>query len=71
MITVRGRGGHAAHPHTTHDPVLALASVVVALHTQVVARVDPVVGAVLVLTQLVGWSGRPIADERVASAGSM
>jgi len=54
LITVRGRGGHAAYPHTTHDPVQALAAVITALHTQVIARVDPVVGAVLALTVLEG-----------------
>ena len=30
-ITVRGKGGHAAMPHTTVDPVVAGAAVVTAL----------------------------------------
>jgi len=30
-VTVRGRGGHAAMPHTTVDPVVAGAAVVTAL----------------------------------------
>lgn len=30
-VTVRGRGGHAAMPHTTIDPVVAGAAVVTAL----------------------------------------
>lgn len=30
-VTVKGRGGHAAMPHTTIDPVVAGASIVTAL----------------------------------------
>jgi len=30
-VTVRGRGGHAAMPHTTVDPVVAGAAIVTAL----------------------------------------
>lgn len=30
-VTVRGKGGHAAMPHTTVDPVVAGAAVVTAL----------------------------------------
>jgi amidohydrolase len=70
-ITVRGRGGHAAYPHTTHDPVLALASVVVALHTQVVARVDPVVGAVLALTQIDGGAAFNVVPDTARVRGGL
>ena len=34
-VTVRGRGGHAAMPHTTIDPVVAGAAVVTALQVSV------------------------------------
>jgi amidohydrolase len=71
MITVRGRGGHAAYPHTTLDPVLALAAVVVALHTQVVARVDPVVGAVLALTQLEGGAAFNVVPDTARARGGL
>lgn len=30
-VTVRGRGGHAAMPHTTVDPVVAGAAIVTAV----------------------------------------
>ncbi|MEU7897848.1 M20 family metallopeptidase [Nonomuraea sp. NPDC049152] len=46
-IDVEGRGGHAAYPHRTRDPVLALSQLVVALHGLVGRRVDPVHGATL------------------------
>jgi len=40
-ITVHGRGGHAARPHQTVDPVLIAGSLVVALQSVVSRNVDP------------------------------
>jgi amidohydrolase len=47
VVTVRGRGGHAAYPHRCDDPVLALSQTVVALHHLVSRRVDPLAAAAL------------------------
>ena len=33
VITVRGKGGHGAMPHAAVDPVVAAASIVMALQT--------------------------------------
>lgn len=49
LITVSGRGGHAAYPHLADDPVLALAQTVVALHHLIGRRVDPIASAVLTI----------------------
>lgn len=40
-ITVHGRGGHAAQPHLTADPLVAAAAVVMGLQTAVSRLVDP------------------------------
>ncbi len=40
-ITLTGIGGHGAMPHTTADPVVAAASIVMALQTVVARNVDP------------------------------
>jgi hippurate hydrolase len=45
-ITIRGAGGHGAYPHTTKDPIVIAAEVVMALQTIVsreVAPIDPAV----------------------------
>jgi amidohydrolase len=70
-ITVRGRGGHGAYPQTTADPVLALAAVVVALRSQAVTRVDPVVGAVLAVTQLESGSTWNVVPETARARGGL
>jgi amidohydrolase len=46
-ILVKGTAGHAAYPHRTADPVLALAHVIVGLHGIVGRRVDPIHPATL------------------------
>jgi hippurate hydrolase len=40
-IVLTGRGGHGATPHLTADPVVACASIVMALQTVVARNVDP------------------------------
>ncbi|MGY1601532.1 M20 metallopeptidase family protein [Geodermatophilus sp. SYSU D00815] len=70
-VTVRGRGGHAAYPHTTVDPVLALAAIVVALRSQVVSRVDPVVGAVLAVTQLDAGTAFNVVPDTARARGGL
>lgn len=46
-ITLKGRGGHGAAPHRAADPVVAAASLVMALQTVVSRNVDPLETAVV------------------------
>ena len=46
-IIVKGRGGHAAMPHTTIDPVACSGQLITALHTIVGRRMDAMAGAVV------------------------
>lgn len=54
-LTVTGRGGHGAQPHTTIDPVLVSAHIIVALQQVISRRNDPRRPSVLSV-------GRVIAD---------
>ncbi|MEV4468881.1 M20 family metallopeptidase [Nonomuraea salmonea] len=47
LIEIEGRGGHAAYPHRTRDPVLALSHLVVAVHGLVGRHIDPLHGATI------------------------
>lgn len=51
-ITVTGRGGHAAAPHQTIDPVLIAAHLVTALQSLISRRRDPFEAGVLSVTQV-------------------
>lgn len=41
VITIEGKGGHGAMPHTTVDPIMVAAHLVLALQTLVSREVDP------------------------------
>jgi amidohydrolase len=65
-ITIRGRGGHAAEPHTTVDAVVVGAQVVLALQTLVAREVEPTASAVLTLGAFnAGERFNVIADKAV------
>ncbi|MFM9927749.1 M20 aminoacylase family protein [Variovorax sp. H27-G14] len=46
-ITLKGTGGHGAMPHLTADPIVAAASIVMALQTVVSRNVDPQATAIV------------------------
>ena len=52
QITVRGKGGHAAFPHLTVDPVVVSAQVIGALQTIASRGVDPVDAVVVSICSL-------------------
>ena len=51
QITVKGRGGHAALPHNSADPVIAGVNIVQALQSIITRNKRPVDAAVLSITQ--------------------
>lgn len=66
-VTLRGVGGHAAYPHLTRDPVVAMAQVIVAAQ-QLVSRVtDPMTPTVVTFgTVHAGTAPNAIPGEAVA-----
>lgn len=51
-ITVRGRGGHAAKPQETHDPIVAASHAVLALQSIASRVIDPVEQVVVSVTSI-------------------
>ncbi|HUK92458.1 MAG TPA: amidohydrolase [Methanomicrobiales archaeon] len=65
-ITVRGIGGHAAHPHQSIDPVVMAARMILALQTVVSREIDPREMAVLTVGAVHGGTKHnAIPDEVV------
>ena len=52
VITVRGKGGHAAMPHLTADPVVATAQIITALQTIASRNVSPVDAVVVSIASM-------------------
>jgi len=54
QITLTGRGGHAAMPHLTADPIYAAASLIQSLQSVISRHLDPLDQAVVSVTQCHG-----------------
>lgn len=66
-VTMRGSGGHAAYPHLTRDPLLALAQFVVSVQQLVSRDADPMVPTVVTVGALqAGAAANAIPDEATA-----
>jgi hippurate hydrolase len=64
-ITVRGRGGHGASPHTTIDPVVQAAELVLALQTIVSREVRPTAPAVITVGSIHGGTRHNVIGDEV------
>jgi amidohydrolase len=70
-ITVTGRGGHGANPHSAIDPVVAAAQVVTALQTLVSRETHPLKAAVLSITMLKAGTAFNIIPDTVEMTGTL
>lgn len=64
-ILIRGKGGHGAWPHTTHDPVMLAAQVITNLQTVVSRRVAPLDPAVITVGSIHGGSKSNVIPDQV------
>jgi amidohydrolase len=70
-ITIHGRGGHAAAPHQTIDPVVVAAHVITALQTVVSRRRNPVEPTVVSVTAVHGGTTHNVIPERATLEGTI
>ena len=70
-ITIRGKGGHAALPHQTIDPISIAAEVVMALQQLVSRRSNPVVPCVLSFGHIAGGTANNIIPDTVTLSGTL
>ncbi len=70
-ITIHGKGGHAAIPHQSADPVLASAQVVSALQSVVSRNTSPLESAVLSVTSLQAGSSFNIIPDQARIGGTV
>jgi amidohydrolase len=70
-ITVHGKSGHAAHPHTTVDPVIAAATLVLQLQTVVSREVKPLHPVVVTVGSIHGGTAPNIIPDSVVLRGTV
>jgi len=62
-VTLRGRGGHGAFPHTTIDPIVQAAQFILALQTIVSREVKPIEPAVITVGSIHGGTKHNIIGD--------
>ncbi|MCJ7993895.1 amidohydrolase [Rhizobium cremeum] len=70
-IIVHGRGGHAAQPHTTIDPVLVSSHVVIALQAIASREVDPLKSVVVTVATVHGGEASNVIANTVKLTGTV
>ncbi|HEV7265119.1 MAG TPA: M20 family metallopeptidase [Falsiroseomonas sp.] len=70
-LVIRGKSGHAAHPHAAVDPIVAAAAFVAQAQTVVSREIRPIHPAVVTIGAFQGGATYNIIPERVALKGSV
>jgi amidohydrolase len=70
-IVMHGRVGHAGYPHTIVDPVVGLAATIVNLQQIPARRVDPVAGAVCMVTEVHAGTSTNVVPAEARARGTL
>ncbi|QFS82755.1 putative hydrolase YxeP [Roseivivax sp. THAF40] len=70
-ITLRGKGGHAARPHTCIDPIPAAMGLGLAMQTIASRKTDPMAQIVVSITQIHAGSAMNVIPETAMIAGTV
>jgi amidohydrolase len=70
-IKVKGKGGHAAMPHGTIDPIVVGSQMVLAIQTIASRSVDPIESVVVSITKFHGGDAYNVIPEEIEFAGTI
>ncbi len=70
IITVKGKGGHAARPHLARDPIVAASAIVMGLQTIVSRSTSPVDSLVCTIGRIEGGTVDNVIPEAVELEGT-
>ncbi|MFK4719200.1 amidohydrolase [Bradyrhizobium niftali] len=70
-LVVTGKGGHAAKPHETVDPIVIAAQIILGLQTLVSRGTDPLEGLVISVTKLSAGTAYNIVPGQAELAGTV
>jgi amidohydrolase len=70
-IKVIGKGGHAASPHVTKDPILAAGHLITQIHSIVSRNINPLESGVITVGKVVGGTAFNIIPDEVELLGTV
>jgi amidohydrolase len=71
IIKVIGKGGHAASPHLTRDPIMAAGHLIAQIHSIVSRNVDPLESGVITIGRVSGGTAFNIIPDEVELWGTV
>ena len=71
VVTIEGKGGHAAQPQYSNDPMVAAGFTITALQSLISRQLDPFKSAVLSLTKIEGGSAFNVIPDTVTIGGTL
>ena len=71
LLTISGRGGHAARPHETSDPIAAAAQLINAIYVSLPRLTDSQDAVVTTIGQISGGENANVIPERVQLRGTV
>ena len=71
VFTIEGKGGHAAQPQYSNDPMVAAGLTITALQGLISRQLDPFKNAVLSLTKIEGGSAFNVIPDTVTIGGTL
>jgi amidohydrolase len=71
FATIKGVGGHGAYPHTTVDPFVLLAHVIMGLNSITSRRLDPFEPAIVSIGSINGGFAENVIPEKVELTGTL
>jgi amidohydrolase len=71
FITIRGKGGHGAYPHTSVDAIPASAAVILALQNIAARETDPLKSVVVTIGTIAGGYRNNVIADAVAMSGTL
>lgn len=69
-ITIEGRGGHAALPHQTVDPIVVAAQVITSLQQVISRKANPLIPSVLTFGKIAGGFATNVIPDKVEILGT-
>lgn len=71
LLTISGRGGHAARPHETSDPIAAAAQLINAIYVSLPRLTDSQDAVVVTIGQISGGANANVIPEKVQLRGTV
>ena len=71
LLTIEGKGGHAAQPQFSNDPIVSAGLTITALQTSISRQLDPFDQSVLSLTKIQGGSAFNVIPDTVTIGGTL